>query len=65
MNIDESVNSVLQDTQKRIDIVRMMYENDVALPYQQQPMSRLRRLTLKMQDVYYRKITEKRRLHIG
>lgn len=58
MNIDESVNNVLQNTQKRIDIVRMMYENDVALPYHQQSMSKLRDIALKIQMAYYRKITD-------
>lgn len=35
-----------------------MYENDVTIPYDQQPMSKLRKLTIKMQSAYYRKITE-------
>ena len=42
MKIDDGVQRVLEETQKRIDIVRQMYENDVTLSYKDQPMSKLR-----------------------
>lgn len=58
MKIDDRVQLVLDETQKRIDIVQQMYENDVTLSYPEQPMSKLRHIVLKMQTEYYRKITD-------
>lgn len=60
MKIDDGVQRVLEETQKRIDIVRQMYENDVTLSYKDQPMSKLRDIMMDLKRVYYHTYTEHR-----
>lgn len=58
MKIDSKIASVIDETQQRIDIVRSMYENDVTLPYDKQPMSQLHELVLKLQQHYLKSMSD-------
>lgn len=58
MKMDSRIASVIDETQQRIDIVRSMYQNDVTLPYDEQPMSQLRGVVLKLHRHYFKSMTD-------